>query len=62
MEITPNTAEYYTQAGRVMKMSHAASTLADSTSASEGNPSAAVAVAEMFRVKNELQGLSLAFP
>jgi len=50
------------QAGRVMKMSHAASALADSTSASEGNPSAAVAVAEMFRVKNELQGLSLAFP
>ena len=56
------TAEYYTQTGKVMKMSHAASALADSTSVAGTDPSAAVSVAELFRVKNELRGFTLAFP
>ena len=36
------TAEYYMQTGKVMKMSHAASALADSTLSVEGDPSAAI--------------------
>ena len=47
---------------KVMKMSYRASALADSTSPVEGVPSAAVSVANLFRVKNELRGFSLAFP
>ena len=43
-------------------MSHAASALADSTSVAGTDPSAAVSVAELFRVKNELRGFTLAFP
>ena len=43
-------------------MSHAASTLADSILTVEGDPSAAISVANLFRVKNELRGFSLAFP
>lgn len=56
------TAEYYMQTGKVMKMSHAASALADSTLSVEGDPSAAISVANLFRIKNELRGFSLAFP
>jgi len=56
------TSEYYTQSGKVMKMSHAASALADSTSVAGTDPSAAVSVAELFRVKNELRGFTPAFP
>ena len=56
------TAEYYTQTRKVMKMPHAASALADSTSVAGTDPSAAVLVAELFRVKNELRGFTLAFP
>ena len=55
-------AEYYMQTGKVMKMSHAASALADSTLSVEGDPSAAISVANLFRIKNELRGFSLAFP
>jgi len=36
------TAEYYMQTGKVMKMSHAASALADSTSTVKGGSSAAI--------------------
>jgi len=50
------------QTGKVMKMSHAASALADSTLSVEGDPSAAISVANLFRIKNELRGFSLAFP
>ena len=50
------TAEYYMQTGKVMKMSHAASALADSTLSVEGDPSAAISVANLFRIKNELRG------
>ena len=56
------TAEYYMQTGKVMKMSHAASALADSTLSVEGDPSVAISVANLFRIKNELRGFSLAFP
>ena len=56
------TAEYYMQTGKVMKMSHAASALADSTLSVEGDPSAAISVANLFRIKKELRGFSLAFP
>ena len=56
------TAEHYMQTGKVMKMSHAASALADSTLSVEGDPSAAISVANLFRIKNELRGFSLAFP
>ena len=56
------TAEYYMQTGKVMKMSHAASALADSTLSGEGDPSAAISVANLFRIKNKLRGFSLAFP
>ena len=56
------TAEYYMQTGKVMKMSHAASALADSTFSVEGDPSAAISVANPFRIKNDLRGFSLAFP
>jgi len=56
------TAEYYTQTRKVMKMPHAASALADSTSVAGTDPSAAVLVAELFRVKNELRGFTLDFP
>ena len=56
------TAEYYMQTRKVMKMSHAASALADSTLSVEGDPSAAISVANLFRIKNELRGFSLAFP
>ena len=45
-----------------MKMSHAAAALADSTVSVEGDPSAAISVANLFRIKNELRGFSLAFP
>jgi len=53
------TAEHYTQPGKVMKMSHA---LADSTLVAGSDPSAAVSVAQLFRVKNELWGFTLTFP
>ena len=56
------TAEYYTQTGKVLNMSHAASTLADSTHAVEGSLPAAVSAAELFRSKNDLQSFPLAFP
>ena len=56
------TAEFYMQTGKVMKMSHAASALADSTLSVEEDPSAAISVANLFRIKNELRGFSLAFP
>ena len=55
-------AEYYMQTGKVMKMSHAASALADSTLSVEADPSAAISVANLFHIKNELRGFSLAFP
>ena len=55
------TAEYYMQTGKVVKMSHAASPLADSTSMVERDPSAAISVANLFRIKNELRGFSLTF-
>ena len=42
-------AEYYMQTGKVMRMSHAASALADSTSMVEGDPSAAISVANLFQ-------------
>ena len=47
---------------RSRKMSHAASPLADSTSTVKGDPTAPISVANLFRVKNELRGFSLAFP
>ena len=56
------TAEYYMQTGKVMKMSYAASALADSPLSVEGDPSAAISVANLFRIKNELRGFPLAFP
>ena len=56
------TAEYYMQTGKVMKMSRAASALADSILSVEGDPSAAISVANLFRIKNKLLGFSLAFP
>lgn len=43
-----NTAEYYTQTGKVLNMSHAASALADSTHAVEGSLPVAVSAAELF--------------
>lgn len=45
-----------------MKMSHAASALADRTLVAGSDPSAAVSVAQLFRVKNELWGFTLTFP
>ena len=56
------TAKYHMLTGKVMKMSRTASALADSTSTVEGDPFAAVLVANLFRVKNELRGFPLAFP
>lgn len=56
------TAQYYTQSGKVIKMSHAAPALADTTSVAGSDPCAAVSVAELFRVKNELRGFIFAFP
>lgn len=56
-----NTAEYYTQTGRVLNMSRAASALADSTHVVHGSPTA-VSAAETFRSKNNLRGFSFAFP
>ena len=56
------TAQYYTQTPKVMKMSHAASALAESTSVAGSDPSAAVSVAELFRIKNKLRGFTLAVP
>ena len=56
------TAEYYMQTGKVTEMSLAASARADSTLSVEGDPSAAISVANLFRIKNELRGFSLAFP
>ena len=47
---------------KVIRMSHAASALADSTLVARSDPSAAVSVAELFCVKNELRGFTLAFP
>ena len=49
------TAEYYMQTGKVMKMSHAASALADSTLSVEGDPSAALSVANLFRIKTNCE-------
>ena len=51
------TADYYSQTGKVMGLSNAASALADSTFAETGVPSASL-VANFFRNKNELRGLS----
>lgn len=45
------TAEYYSQTGKVMALSNAASALADSTFAETGAPSASL-VANVFRNKN----------
>ena len=43
-------------------MPHAALALVDSASTVAGDLSAAISVAKLFRVTNELQGFSLAFP
>ena len=48
------TAEYYMQTGKVVKMSHAASPLADSTSTVEGDPSAAISVANPFSYQKRI--------
>ena len=57
------TAEYYMQTGKVVKMSHAASPLADSTSTVEGDPSAAISVANLFLSKTNCEVfLSPSFP
>lgn len=57
-----DTAAYCTQTGKVLNMSHAASTLDDSTHAVEGSLPAAVSAAESFRFQNDLQSFPLAFP
>lgn len=57
-----DTAEYYTQTGKVLNISRAASTLNDSTHADEGSLPAAVPAAELFGSKNDLQSFPLAFP
>ena len=59
---SPRTAEYYMQTGKVTKMSHAASALADRTSTVKGSSSAAISVANLFCVETELRGFSLIFP
>ena len=43
------------QTGKVMKMSHAASALADSTLSVEGDLSAAISVANLFRIKTNCE-------
>ena len=53
-------AEYYSQMGKFMGLSNAASTLADGTFSECSIPSASF-VADSFREKNELRGLSPAF-
>lgn len=52
------TADYYSQTGKVMGLSNAASALADSTFAEAGVPSASF---NLVRNKNELRGLFPAF-
>lgn len=56
-----DTAEYYTQTKKVMKMSDTAAVLADSTTATGAEPLAS-SVAQVFRSKNELRDFSPAFP
>ena len=56
-----DTAEYYTQTGKVMNMSNTASVLANST-VTVGSVSAASSVAQLFRTKNKLCDFSRSFP